>query len=520
MENKVNLYFSHDCGYRLGMVHEMLSRGIIDFCLTDYDPGSTNSPPPIDSRIVTTEISMGVNLTYDKVCNIYELPMPSKELLEAMRPYESMAIKMGSRRTNYQIALYEEEKRNYLLHVRYWNYMLDKYNINFCFFENTPHTQHIYIIYALAQVKRIPTIVMLAAVAIPGIYVYGDRIGNAGDNVADYYLRMLKENRSTNIELSGVVKDYYEKHTQKLDKLKNEINPGVSKESKTLQKKFIEMYYSSCVGFKVSKLKTNMLIIRERLRKLLDHSNRSLHDERLSSFYLKKKRIDYIKLYKSYELMDLDEYDSIAELPDYNQKYIYFGIQRTPEETTIPKAGVFSEQYNSIQLLARVAQQKNIYVYVKEHFLQPWRERYFFEDLKKIPNVRLIKTTVSTYDMIYNSLAVSTQTGSCILEGALMGKPSLVIGDGYAWKSMPGLFEIFDEESGNKALDKILDNYKIDSEKLKLYFYAIEKSSYLQTYGLRPGEHVQDKLEKNADYREMEKLYEIIDRGIKKSRKL
>ena len=152
-------------------------------------------------------------------------------------------------------------------------------------------------------------------------------------------------------------------------------------------------------------------------------------------------------------------------------------LQQTPEQTTLPRAGEFCDQYTSIQLLARIAEKENLEVYVKEHYVQPFREKEFYEGLSKIKNVRFIKSTSNTYNDIENAVAVATQTGTCILEGMIKGKPVLVLGKGHFWKNAPGVYEVVDETTGKKALKNSLESYIYDEEIVKKYFYAIQQQT-------------------------------------------
>lgn len=508
MSKKVNLYFEHDCGYRIGMVHKMLDRGIIDFCLTDVFYHEGDEKMPEDERIVTNDISIGREMKYDEVININELPMPDQELLEKLQPYESMAVKMGSRRTNFQNSLYEEEKKNYLIHVRYWNYILEKYDINLCFFENTPHTQHKYVIYALACVKKIPIIVMLST-SIRGLYVYGNSIGNAGEHIKEYYLAHRLSDDTT---LYGNVMDYYEK-TKNLIKTKKS-----EKELELKQKEVKDLYYGRFYGKNGARdlIKANCINVIKRFLKREDKQTYYDIKADLNEFALQRK---YVKRFHDEKMVELDVYNNkYTSSPDFSEKYVLFTLQLTPEETTIPKGGVFAEQYTSIQLLAHALSGLGIQLYVKEHFLQPFREKWFYDMISDIPNVKLIHTSVDTMELASNAVALSTQTGTIILEGTLKGKPVLVVGDGYAWKGMPGVFEIHSENDVEDAINMINNGYEIDQHELKKYYYAAQESSYIQTYGTEWEIQSQKKMMEDVDWNKAEKLFALIEEKAKNIR--
>ena len=55
-----------------------------------------------------------------------------------------------------------------------------------------------------------------------------------------------------------------------------------------------------------------------------------------------------------------------------------------------------------------------------------------------------------------------------------MNKPVFVLGNGYSWKNMPGVFEIDNEEEGYAIIQSVLDGYKIDRKEVERYLYAIQ----------------------------------------------
>ena len=193
-----------------------------------------------------------------------------------------------------------------------------------------------------------------------------------------------------------------------------------------------------------------------------------------------KRNLESINFFKRHLQVRLEEYDALAEgTPDFNTKYVYYALQQNPEAYILPLAEVFAEQYNSVQLLARAAEKHGVKVYVKEHFVQPLRSALFYEDLASIPNVVLVKSTVSASKLMYHSIAVASQTGSALLEGLLLKKPAFAIGRGYVCKGAPGLYELVDEQQGADIIKNILAGMEIDLLEVKKYFYAMQMNTIL-----------------------------------------
>lgn len=479
----VNLYFGWDAGYRMGVAHDLINQGIADFIVADYEPIFDEPQPPKNDHIITTSAGIAISLKYHRVCDVEELPPVDKWLYEAMLPYESMAISFGIRRTNYPITLYEQERQNYYLHLRYWDYMLKKYEINAIYFENLPHTQHKYVIYGLAKVYGIPML-MATATALETTRVYGSDISLTGYHIKEYYDKLIADNKPVSkCVLTGDIKEYFELHTKKYDNLIKEMNPGRDKFTKMKQRETLEAYHGVYVGWKRD-LRIPYRVIKDFAASLIKTKNLNLFKEREEDRTKLKKNVALVKYYNNNCRVKQSDYDKMATKADYFRKYIYCPLHLTPESSTLPAAGVFTSQLNGIQLLAWCARKKGVNIYVKEHYVQPTRQDYFYDALKAIPNVRLIRTTEPSYEIMKNSIAVATFTGTSLLEGVLMGKPVIAIGNGYDWKGMPGLFQLESKEDGLKIVDMILEGYKPKQEDLQKYFYAIQETSIPYSYAV------------------------------------
>lgn len=168
-------------------------------------------------------------------------------------------------------------------------------------------------------------------------------------------------------------------------------------------------------------------------------------------------------------------------MPDYKIPYIFYALHMQPEATVTPGGGLFENQLFAIDLLASAGKSLGITILVKEHYVQSTRDKIFYDDLKKMKNVRLIKTGVSSEKLIMNAVAVASLTGSCLLEGALKKKPVFIFGENYYWKGLPGAFLIESYEQCQNILRDILDG-KIkspDNSVFEKYFSCVERNSII-----------------------------------------
>lgn len=458
----INLYLMSELDYKRGLASRLVEGGVVDFCLVNSLPWTAR----YDECINVKTVDHGPFLfdEYDRVCNINDIPCVSKSLIEKMLPYESTAIKMGCRRLNVPVSEYEEEKRKYLQHLRYGNYLLDKYRINLIVLPGHPHSPGSYVIYGLAQVKGIQVMLWSQQDTFLNRVLWGDSIENIGMNIARRYNELCKQG-IVDFELDPDVVAGYEKVCQHPDNLKvSLVNKRKMRSADELREKQL----------KDKKREYDRDYIRTLARSILKAKSLKPLEMKGISFRTRKRSFAAYSYYKRHLEMSVDRYDrKLAVKADMTCRYILFLLQFSPEASTLPQAGVFAEQYNSIQLLSRAAQKVGVKVYVKEHPHNPGRSKDFYDEIRFIDNVRLIRSYESTYELMKNSIAVSTQTGSCIWEAVGMKKPIFVFSSGYFWKGCPGVYEMVDEKQGADLIKRAIDGIEMRDEDIRRYLYAI-----------------------------------------------
>lgn len=147
-----------------------------------------------------------------------------------------------------------------------------------------------------------------------------------------------------------------------------------------------------------------------------------------------------------------------------------------PEATTSPFAGVYVDQILAVQMIASELP-KNYYIYVKEHPSQTdlCRDAEFYKELLAIPQVRLIPREYNTFDLINNSVAVATATGTAGWEGLFRKKPVLLFGHCF-YQYIRGVFMIRTIDDCRKAIDKIINGkYRPTIKDIKIYLKALQE---------------------------------------------
>lgn len=494
MERKINMFLATEAEYRRGLAHKLLNEGVIDFCLAAVNPYT--HLPEKDDRIVTVNTLPSMDDEYYTVCDINELPALSTDLMERMRPFESMALKMGDRRAFCRpISEYADEKRKYLQHLRYWNYMLDKYNINLVVHACPPHSPGMVVLDSLAHVKGIPSLIWFRNGLFVNRLVWGDSINSIGNSIEERYNKLTEE-RIDDFELDDDIERDYQRFLSDTHETLNNTRKIKSKRS---------LIRNNRIAYR-SKFKYFMReYIRYNIRAIVKpETSHDLRDREVW-FRLRKKQLKSFKYYIRNQIAYAPDYDKMAVYPDYSKKYICFYLQAYPEATTAPMGGVFAEQYTSIQLLARAAEKVGCLVYVREHPAQTDRPHDVYSEIKDIKNVVFIKTTVKSSDVIKNSVAVATQTGSCIIEAALLGKPAIVFGKGHIYKGCPNVYEMTDEDQGAKIIQSLIDGFTLNKADIRRYMYAVQLETLLEC-------DIEQELKRVLDYNYVEPEVPLDDR--------
>ena len=172
-----------------------------------------------------------------------------------------------------------------------------------------------------------------------------------------------------------------------------------------------------------------------------------------------------------------------------NKKYICFFLQVQPEMTTLPDGGIFVNQYLAIQMLYFATSKLGISLVVREHpstfnqFDKKWRPSGFYELLIKLgPNIFFDSLGENPYTLIENSMAVSSITGTSLLEGLLLGRPAIAFGNHTLKRyDHPSLVDSFDND--NDLINMISIALKISATEITKSVESYLHSAYSSSFG-------------------------------------
>jgi len=122
-------------------------------------------------------------------------------------------------------------------------------------------------------------------------------------------------------------------------------------------------------------------------------------------------------------------FDDLYDETDPDDAYVFFPLQFEPEMFASLFSGFYTDQLWLVRQIAR-AVPIEFKVYVKEHpAMYGYRPKSFYRELKNIPNVKLIRPTEKTFDLIRNARLITTLTGTVGWEAILFKKPVVTFGD-------------------------------------------------------------------------------------------
>ncbi|MEZ3423103.1 MAG: hypothetical protein K1W39_05265 [Lachnospiraceae bacterium] len=458
-------------GYQSAVLRKIEEAGIFDKCVI-INEDIDGKDRYLGQKYKYIDIGLGYKNSYCDSYDINKLLPLSKDIICRMQPYETSAMRMTMRLTGFPVSTYNEAMDEYLLHLRFWNHIIEEEKIDLVYFSVIPHFIFEYVIYGLAKSKGLRVVVSDAIHIKSYNFLIGDSIESMGYKVKDYYDELLKNETETVI----LRKDFEDFYQSVINESVGILTLDEMNEKKYLTDKDISLRYIS-----EPVIESQMKCYLQRLKgdKSLNENKRYSIDKLDFKAYIdrvnKSKNMCRI-------LVKKEEYETYTQIPDYNEKYIYYALQLTPEATTLPMAGIFENQLLSLQILSYVAAKNNILIYVKEHYVQYGREKKFYELINNLPNVKLISVNIPSMVLIKNSIAVSTQTGSCILEGMIKEKPSITFSKGY-WSYGPGVYYVDNAIECERVVKLIINKeYKITQKKVRKFLKAYQMASFLSTH--------------------------------------
>jgi len=390
----------------------------------DYSEVDWTIIPPIDTNLLKQMADQEVEFYY--MIDRYKAPnntfATKQKEFKKKRQYQINRFYKG------ELTFYEKQTL-YYNHLRYWSWYLRANKIKLVLYlDNAPHFGYDYIIYQLAKVLDIKVILD----AYTAIVDYKIFISDYSTNFGPIKTEINNISDHTKFSDSNIEKEYLRLI-----------------QTDQTQKKMPAYMYAPPRKFPTSK----QTLIKRTIE------------------YLSFDGLDYLfrlRRNRKFESSLSKFYNANTHIPVYTEKYIYIPLHFQPEMTSSPLGYRFANQLLQIQYLSYYSP-NNYYLYIKEHPKQEliYKGFDFYNELLKIPKVKLIDRSISNYELTKNCVAISSLVGTAGWEGLFFNKPFIMFGNHF-YKVASGVFYVktpFDCEKAMK--DIISNNYCINQGQLK-----------------------------------------------------
>jgi len=190
-----------------------------------------------------------------------------------------------------------------------------------------------------------------------------------------------------------------------------------------------------------------------------------------------KKILSIKSKIKSYKL-----YNSLAKYPSAKTKNIVFFLHYQPERTSMPEALNYSNQWLIIKKLT-TSLPENVMLYVKEHpsmftnnFDTRYRNNEFYSDISKLKNVQLVPLDSDTFEIIDNSEAIVTITGTVGVQALIRGKAVICFGVA-SYRGLKNVYEVSIDSDIQVVISEVLRANALKSDELKDRFLSVIEQS-------------------------------------------
>ena len=333
-----------------------------------------------------------------------------------------------------------EVTNEFSLAYHYFSQLLRSKSVGLVLFANMPHEGPDYVLYNLAKMLGIRTLICYQTLFSDKFYLM--------TSIED-----LGRFATTPTVCDGTVVPLERGYYQQSVNMDGLIEPEI-KEMKTMSSLAME----SCRRMLVQPVR----VLKNPLGWSKDAISRALIRNSAPNL-----QVSYVRQMRR-QALDAASVDSLIAT---RERIAYFPLHLQPELTTSTFGGVFQDQLYAIELLSTLLGNEWL-ILVKENPKQTYfqRRRLFFRRLKGLDNVRLVPSSYSTYKLMKRARFVATISGTACWEAIKGGKNCLIFGK--AWYSgLPGVHtyaEHFDLPAFIQATEHELRFEDLDDAFLKL----------------------------------------------------
>jgi len=363
----------------------------------------------------------------------------NKNLIDIVEKMLRLRVYSYSKINSYIFKNHNTLRRFIFKEISYWDYVLKKYKIEIVVHEAMPHTHDSYIIYYLAKINNIKTMIF----------------HRAPDDMSMRFF--LAESMDDLTPMRAIDSDDYNSQAPK----RNAGPPAYSKYGK--DNPWNQNIYITDVLKGIAKSITNPIVFAITFRKKI-------------SILVERLRLAIVRfIYRmEYRFLCTDT------LP--NKKMIYFPMHVRPEDSSYPIAGNFEDPIYCLEYI-REKIDDDVVIAIKEHPNQRYLDgnMYFgyYRELIKHKNIILIDQKLTSDEIIDKCNIVMTPTGHTGWECLLKDKPVILFASAW-YKDFPYVFFVDDVD----VMSLINGDVHVDSEKVDEFYSTYLLSTYPGTTNL------------------------------------
>jgi hypothetical protein len=194
-----------------------------------------------------------------------------------------------------------------------------------------------------------------------------------------------------------------------------------------------------------------------------------------------------------------DLYDAL----NLEEDFAFFPMHLEPEMSIYLFAPFYTDQLWLIKQIAR-SLPITYKLYVKEHpAMFGYRTRRFYKELKKIPNLKLIRPSVESFPLIKNAKLIVTINSTAGWEGVLLKKPVITFGNTF-YNKLPMVKKCLAVENLPNIVKEQLENFQHNDRELIDLIAAIYKESadlnLVQIWDIEGGSNMKKKEREFASF--------------------
>ena len=429
-----------------------------------------------------------------------ELPILDEVILSEYQSTERTCLELADRMDSGYSFSYQERTRLYFTMLTFWLYMVEHYKPRFVIFQETPHSVSSFVLLGVCRNQNIPTLSFLPITVLELVLPIRDYVLGL-EKVLHMYNKYSEKNyQHACDEMPQYLKQYMDDLRTSYQKaipfyLKERLEQYEYRENRVRKFLSIKFWYQKLTKFQrygeygkttFRTLKTVFQCSVLRGSGVAPNNYLKRPGEPIEKSYLTGQEWkNYKKHAAEYKTRLSLIYKSYCREINFDSNYIYVPLNFQPERTSVPEAGRYSNHFLMIKMLSRFLP-KDWKIVVKENPTQllpdvghgeRGRYAYYYDDLISIHNVVLARLDMPQFELIDNSNAVATLTGTSGWEACVRGKPVLIFG--HAWyQGCEGVFYCGDSAQCQNAIEIIKEGCQINEKKVYYFLYCLFKNGF------------------------------------------